>query len=181
MKVCAAAAVLLAAALFLRLLFSRRFDSVRALQDYVRGFGIFGPLVLTLFQILQVVVPVLPGMFGCAAGAVLFGTMGGFVCNYIGICVGSLIAYELGRKYGIDLVLAMFSEKLYGKWSKRIAKSRSYSLFLFIATLLPLFPDDFFCYFSGLVKMERRKFFWIILLGKPWCILAYCIGFGLIK
>lgn len=57
-------------------------------------------------------------------------------------------------------------------------KSKSYERFLFIATLLPLFPDDFLCYLSGLLKMDSRKFIWIIILGKPWCILVYSLVFG---
>ena len=73
----------------------------------------------------------------------------------------------------------MFSEKQYIKWSDKIEKSKSYDKFLFVATLLPLFPDDFLCYFSGLIKMSSKKFIWIIILGKPWCILAYSIMFGL--
>lgn len=158
----------------------QKFDSVESFQHYMEGFGISAPLILTVFQAFQVVVPVAPGYLGCAAGAVAFGTMKGFWCNYIGISLGSIIAYFLARKYGMRIVLAMFSEKQYEKWSKRIQKSKSYERFLFIATLLPLFPDDFLCYFSGLIKMDRKKFIWIIILGKPWCILAYSIAFGLI-
>ncbi|MCI9143367.1 MAG: TVP38/TMEM64 family protein, partial [Lachnospiraceae bacterium] len=41
--------------------------------------------------------------------------------------------------------------------------------------VLPLFPDDYFCYFTGITKMSTRKFVTIIVLGKPWCILAYCL------
>lgn len=161
--------------------FNQKIDSVQSLQDYMKGFGIAAPLVLTLFQAFQVVVPVLPGYLGCAAGAVAFGSATGFWCNYIGISLGSVIAYFLARKYGIDLVLTMFPEKQYEKWSRRIEASRSYEWFLFIATLLPLFPDDFLCYFSGLMRMDSKKFIWIIILGKPWCILAYSIVFGLIQ
>lgn len=166
---------------FVKWFFQGEFNSVESLQAFMRKFGVFGPLALVLFQAFQVVVPVFPGYLGCAVGAVMFGTWTGFWCNYIGISLGSIIAYFLARKYGIDIVLAMFSEKLYNKWAKRIEKSRSYDVFLFIATVLPMFPDDFLCYFSGLIKMNAKKFIWIILLGKPWCILAYSIGFGLIK
>ncbi len=169
------------AALLIRMFFNQRISSVEDLQNYMKTFGVFGPLVLTLIQALQVVIPVLPGYLGCAAGAVAFGTATGFWCNYIGISVGSIIAYFLAKRYGMDIVLAMFPKKQYDKWSTRIEQSRSYAWFLFIATLLPLFPDDFLCYFSGLIKMNARKFIWIIVLGKPWCILAYSIGFGLIK
>ncbi len=180
-RIWTAAGIVLAAAIVIRLCVNQKFDSVEALQDYMKGFGVFAPLALTLFQIIQVVVPVLPGLFGCAAGALMFGWWGGFLCSYIGISAGSLIAYCLGRKYGTDIILTMFSRKQYEKWSRKIKKSRSYDVLLFVSTLLPLFPDDFLCYFSGLIEMKGRKFVWIILLGKPWCILAYCAAFGLIK
>ena len=167
--------------LFLKELFAQKFTSVEEFQEYMDRFGIWGPLVLTLFQAFQVVVPVLPGYLGCAAGAVAFGPVVGFTCNYIGISIGSIIAYYVARKYGIDIVLSMFSEKMYDKWSKRIEKSKSYDWFLFLATVLPLFPDDFLCYFSGVIRMSAKKFIWIIIIGKPWCILGYSILFGLIK
>lgn len=167
--------------LFLKELLAQKFTSVEDFRDYMDGFGIWGPLVLTLFQAFQVVVPVLPGYLGCAAGAIAFGPVVGFTCNYIGISVGSIIAYFVARKYGIDVVLSMFSEKMYDKWRKRIEKSKSYDWFLFLATLLPLFPDDFLCYFSGVIRMNAKKFIWIIIAGKPWCILGYSILFGLIK
>lgn len=160
--------------------FNQKIDSVESLQNYMKDFGIAAPLILTFFQAFQVVVPVLPGYLGCAAGAVAFGSVTGFWCNYIGISLGSVIAYFLARKYGMNIVLAMFPEKQYEKWSRRVEKSRSYERFLFIATLLPLFPDDFLCYFSGLIKMNSKKFIWIIILGKPLCILAYSVAFGLI-
>lgn len=158
-----------------------KIDSVEDLRLYVKNFGYFAPVMLVLFQAFQVVFPVLPGYLGCAAGAIAFGSGMGFVCNYVGICIGSIIAYFLARRFGINVVLSMFSEKYYEKWAKRIERSKSYAVFLFMAILLPLFPDDFLCYFSGLIKMNRRKFLGILLLGKPWCILAYSVLFGMIK
>lgn len=172
--------IMLLALIMLKIVVGRRITSVEDMQGYIRGFGVMGPLVLTLFQAFQVVVPVLPGYLGCAAGAVAFGSVCGFVCNYIGISLGSITAFFLARKFGIRAVLSLFSEKQYLKWKKKIEKHGSYGLFLFVATLLPLFPDDFLCYFSGLIRMNTRKFILIIILGKPWCILAYSIVFGML-
>lgn len=180
-KLCVIIGLMIVVYLFLKQFFNEKFDSVETFQAYMRNFGVFAPVALTVFQAFQVVVPVLPGFLGCATGAIMFGTIVGFLCNYIGISVGSIIAFFLGKKYGMDIILKMFSEKQVKRWTKWIRKSKSYALFLFIATLLPLFPDDFLCYFSGLMKMKSRKFIWIIILGKPWCILAYSIAFGLIK
>ena len=180
-KVWLIAAVVILCVWLLKQFFNQNISSVEDLQNYMKMFGIAAPLILTAFQALQVVIPVLPGYLGCAAGAVAFGSMTGFWCNYIGISVGSIIAYFLAKRYGKELVISLFPEKQYETWSKKVEKSKSYGWFLFVATLLPLFPDDFLCYFSGLMKMNSKKFIWIIILGKPWCILAYSIGFGLIR
>ncbi len=172
-------AILLVVCCFLiRQFFAGEFNSVESLQAYMKRFRAFGPGFLTVFQAAQVVVPVLPGFLGCAVGTLMFGPMIGFWTNYIGITVGSLVAYWLARKFGIDILLLMFPKKTIEKWSARINKGKSYSVFLFLAVLLPLFPDDFFCYFSGFIKMDWKKYFWIIVLGKPWCILGYSILFS---
>lgn len=155
-----------------------KFDSVETLRQYIAGFGLMAPCILMVIQMAQVVFPILPGALGCAAGAVLFGMMGGFWCNYIGISVGSMAAFLLARKYGSGLVAKMFPGKKYEKLSSWAAESRFYTAVLFLVMLLPLFPDDYFCYFTGVTKMSSRKFAAIIVLGKPWCILAYSIIFS---
>lgn len=164
-----------------KLLVSGRISSVEDFQLMMNQWGILGPVVLLIIQAVQVVIPVLPGYLGCAVGALSYGTLTGFICNYVGISLGSIIAFFLAYKFGKPLVVDLFSEKMYQKWKEKFEKRKSYGIFLFVATLLPLFPDDFLCYFSGLIGMEKRKFIWIIVLGKPWCILAYSIAFGLIK
>ena len=151
------------------------FDSFDTLKAYIGSFGIWGPVVLTLIQTLQVVIPVLPGFTGCIVGAALFSPVVGFIISYIGMCAGSIAAYYLARRYGIKLVSKLVKLERYEKWIHRINKSKSYTWFLFACIVLPAVPDDFLCYFSGLVDMPSRKYIPIILAGKPWCILVYCI------
>lgn len=179
-KICVLIGFVLVILLLAKMLVGQKLDSVEELQAYMKQFGAAAPLALALFQMAQVLVPILPGYLGCAAGAIAFGIPVGFWCNYIGISLGSIFAYFLAWRYGKQLVLSLFTEKQYEKWGGRIRESRSYWLFLFVAVLLPLFPDDFFCFFSGMMHMDRKKFVWIILLGKPWCILGYSILFGMI-
>lgn len=155
-----------------------KFDSVETMQKYIAGYGILAPIVLTVIQAAQVVLPVLPGFFGCVVGAVMFGWAGGFWCNYIGISAGSIIAFLLARKYGQELVGKIFPGNRYEKIAAWAAKSKCYTLILFLGMVLPLFPDDFFCYFTGLTNMTTGKFTTIIALGKPWCILAYSLVFA---
>lgn len=154
------------------------FSSVDSLRNYVSSFGIWGPLVLTLIQLLQVVLPILPGFMGCVVGGALFGAAGGFWINYVGIGAGSIIAFFLAKFFGIELVSKMVPMERYEKYIERINNSKSYLMLLFLAILLPLAPDDFLCYFSGLINMSSKKFIATIILAKPWCILFYSIFFA---
>jgi len=150
---------------------------VETLRVYVDSFGIWAPLILTLIQALQVVLPVLPGFMGCVVGAILFRWLGGFLVNFIGISLGSIAAYWLARHYGIKLVSKMVSLKKYETYMDRMTNSKRYSVVLFLSILLPLAPDDFLCYFSGLLNMSAKKFTLIIITAKPWCILFYSLFF----
>lgn len=158
--------------------FSGSFDSAESLRAYIGSFGLFAPMILVLIQIIQVILPILPGFLGCIVGAGMFGVSGGFIYNYIGISAGSIIAFFLARKFGSAFVKKMIPEKKYDSYVEWVNTKKSYTVFLFLAILLPLAPDDFLCYFSGLTGMTAKKFIWIIILAKPWCILAYSIIFG---
>lgn len=154
------------------------FDSIDTLRTFISSYGIWAPLILALIQMFQVILPVLPGFMGCIVGAALFGAAEGFWVNYIGISAGSIAAYWLAKRFGIKLVSKMISMQKYEKYIERINHSKCYPVILFLSILLPLAPDDFLCYFSGLMDMSPKKFTTIIITAKPWCILFYSIFFA---
>lgn len=156
------------------------FVSREAFTVYMDSFGPKAPIVFVLFQAIQVIIPVLPGFIGCAAGAGIFGAWAGFWYNYTGICAGSIISFLLARKYGVLLVKKMVSEHKYEKYADKVNNSRGFVVTFVLTILLPLGPDDVFCYLAGLTKMSFQKFCLILLLSKPWCILLYSIGFDLL-
>lgn len=158
--------------------FNGSFRSVDSLRSYIETFGMWGPLVLTMIQALKVIVSVIPGFLGCIVGAAMFGATVGFWANYIGLCAGSIASFYLARHYGRALVCKMVPMEKYEKFVQWMSKQNSYTLVLFISILSPIAPDDFLCYFSGLIHMKPRKFIWIILTAKPWCILFYSIFFA---
>lgn len=154
------------------------FSSAEQLQAYMKRFGVFAPVILIVIQAIQVIIPVLPGWLGCVVGAGMFGAAGGFWCNYIGISAGSIISFLLAKRYGVELVRKMVPMEKYQKLVDWVNTKKSYTLILFLAILLPLAPDDFLCWFSGLTGMASRRFIWIIIAAKPWCILFYSLIFG---
>lgn len=154
------------------------FKSTDTLRTYVASFGVWAPLILALLQLFLAVLPICPSLMGFVAGAALFGAAGGFWANYIGVCAGSIFAYVLAKRFGIAFVKKMIPMHKYESYIERINRSKSYPKLLFLAILLPLAPDNFLCYFSGLINMPAKRFVSIILIAKPWCILFYSILFA---
>lgn len=156
-----------------------RFSDAESFKAFINSFGIFGPLFLTAFQCVKTVYAVIPSTLGCIVGPTLFGPWIGIICNYIGICSGSFVAFWLSRKFGISFVKQIFSEKQYQRGLKKMEKwHKSYPVFLWIAICLPISPDDFLCYFTGLTDMKFKKFALIILTSKPLTIIIYGLIFG---
>lgn len=158
---------------------SKIFVSSDALQMFLKQCGIFADVVFVLVQAIQVVIPVLPGAVGCLAGVIIFGPVKGFIYNYIGICIGSFIAFLIARRYGMKLVEKISTPKLmqkYGAW----LNSDKFDKWFAIAILFPVAPDDFLCYLAGTTKISTAKFFVIILAAKPFAIAAYSMGLNLI-
>ena len=154
------------------------FRSMDSLRAYIDSFGVWAPVVLMLIQMCLTILPVCTSFTGCVVGGALFGAAGGFWTNYIGISAGSIIAFVLAKRCGIALVNRMLPMEKYTSYIEKINRSKSYPKLLFLAILLPMAPDNFLCYFSGLVDMPVRKFVAIILAAKPWCILFYSIFFA---
>ncbi len=158
-------------------LHQRLFTSQEALRAFVEGFGPFGAVAFILFQAVQVVVPILPGGLGCLAGVLLFGPWTGFVCNYVGICLGSVAAFLLARTYGKPVLSLMFRQETIEKYEGWTG--RHFSGWFAAAIFFPVAPDDFLCWLAGTTSMSLRRFSLIILLGKPASIALYSLGLEL--
>lgn len=152
------------------------FTSQEALTSFMSSFGIWAPLVFILIQVIQVVIPILPGAVGCIAGVLIFGPIYGFIYNYVGICIGSLLAFLLSKRYGVAFVKSMTSEKMFEKYIDWLDKGAKFDKMFAIAIFLPVAPDDLLCYLAGLTKMTVKKFTAIIILGKPASIFLYSMG-----
>lgn len=171
--------LLLATGVFLAIGFFRgHFGSAEALRTYIGSFGPLAPFMLTAIQTMQAFLPIIPSFFGFVAGAGLLGAFGGFLCNYIGISLGSIIAYCLARRFGIGFVKQIIPEKKYNAAVEWAASKKSYTVVFFLSILLPMAPDCALCYFSGLINMSMKKYVLIIVTAKPWCILLYSIFFS---
>jgi uncharacterized membrane protein YdjX (TVP38/TMEM64 family) len=152
------------------------FESLESLRNFVQKAGIWGPVAFVILQIVQVVIPIIPGGISLLAGVFIFGPVEGFAYNYIGIAIGSVIAFLLARGLGITFLQSISPKKIYDKFNGWLDKKSRFDTFFAIAILLPVAPDDFLCMLAGITKMKLEKFIAIILLCKPLSIAAYSFG-----
>lgn len=152
------------------------FKDINALRGLVGNSVILGPIIFMLLQILQVVIPIIPGGISSAAGVLIFGPYLGFVYNYVGISIGSVIIFLLGRRYGKPFILSMISDKTYDKYIGWLDNQSRFEKLFALAILLPVAPDDALCLMAGLTNISVKKFTLIILLAKPLSIFLYSMA-----
>ncbi|WP_181429476.1 TVP38/TMEM64 family protein [Enterococcus plantarum] len=152
------------------------FKDVDALRGLVGDSVILGPILFMLIQIIQVVIPIIPGGISCVAGVLIFGPFAGFIYNYVGIAIGSVIIFLLGRQYGKPFILSLVSDKTYNKYIGWLDNEKRFERLFALAIFLPIAPDDALCLMAGLTKMSLKKFTLIIILAKPVSIFLYSLA-----
>ncbi|MBQ8681975.1 MAG: TVP38/TMEM64 family protein [Bacilli bacterium] len=148
------------------------FEDKTILINYIEQAGILAPIFFIILQLSQVIIPIIPGGMSCVAGVLAFGPITGFIYNYIGIIIGSIIAYHLSKKYGLKIIEKFFPKETITKYQSYI-KTNTFNKIFLIGILFPGFPDDLLCYIAGISSMKFKTFLTIILLGKPLSLTMY--------
>lgn len=149
------------------------FTSEEKMKLFLEKSGYFAPILFVIIQIVQVVIPIIPGGISQGVGVLIFGPLWGFIYNYVGIVLGSIIVFFISRKYGMPLIKKMFRKELIDKYIGWINNGKKFEIFFAIAIFLPVSPDDFLCYLAGVTDISIKKYISIILLLKPFTISAY--------
>jgi uncharacterized membrane protein YdjX (TVP38/TMEM64 family) len=130
--------------------------SIENIISYIRGWGMFAPVIFMLLVIVEVIIAPLPGWPIYVVGGTLFGTiLGGFVV-LIGNIIGAMICFKLAQKLGRPFVERFF-EKSALKKMNHLLESKG-GIFIFLIRLNPLTSSDIFSYAAGLTKMKFSHF-----------------------
>lgn len=151
------------------------FNSLDSFRAYILSKGKLAPLFFMLIQVIQIVLPVIPGGLTTVFGVIIFGAFWGFIYNYISICIGSILVFFISRNFGKSIVIRIFGKDTFEKYHHKI-NDKSYEKFFALAILFPVAPDDFLCYLSGLTDMSFKKFASIIFLFKGPSIFLYSMA-----
>lgn len=135
-----------------------------SLQAYLKRAGVWMSILFITLQFSQVVILPIPSTVTVVAGAALFGPLMGSIYSLIGIVIGSVTAFLIGRYAGYRVVAWLVGKDTLDKWLKKV-KGKD-KLLLSAMFLLPVFPDDVLCFVAGLSSMTLWFFIVVILVSR---------------
>ncbi len=175
-------AILLAAAFAAGVYFAYQSGLIGQLSDYdelvekMRASGIRGPLICIAVQIGQVIVFPIPGEVTQIASGYVFGVWAGFLYSWIGIMLGSALAYTFARLLGRPVVEKIIGAKRLEKMDHALDTGKGRSA-LFLLFLLPGMPKDSLSYGVGLTDFRFGEFIVLSGLGRaPALLVSTMIG-----
>ena len=143
----------------LRLYTDRQF-----MHDLLRRWGVLAPLVFIGIQALQVVVAPIPGDVTGLLGGFAFGQWLGFVYSTIGLTIGSLAAFWLGRRLGAPFVRRVTGPEVWQRLDFVVEAEGA--ILCFIIFLVPGLPKDTLCYLFGVSPLPFWVFALVSTLGR---------------
>lgn len=152
-------------------------EKINGLVKIISDTGAWGMVVYVIIQILQVVILPLPAVVCYVPGSIIWGAPMATLLASIGVIIGSVIAYFIGRIWGKKAVIWIAGKETTEKYSAYFGK-RGKGIFV-IMQILPFFPDDILCMVAGLTSMNFVFFIIVMCTVRPAIISVYCfLGSG---
>jgi len=131
---------------------------------FISSFGPYAPIVFILIQISQVIFAPIPGEVTSFIGGYLFGVKKGFLYSSIGLTIGSLLNFAIGRFLGKRYIRRWIPEEKLKRFDKVIR--RQGVIIVFLLFVFPGFPKDYLCLFLGVTAIPFQVFLILALIGR---------------
>ncbi len=139
--------------------------SQEQLQAYIKASGATAPLIYIAISFLQVTFVPIPGAITIIAGTYIFGPWLAFIYSYVGMLLGAMFAFFLGKAIGRPFAnWIVGSEEKVDEWMAKLKGKQN--VILFFMFLLPFFPDDILCTVAGLLPITYLGFFVMQLITR---------------
>ena len=134
------------------------------LKQTLRQWGIFAPVIFIALQAMQVIIAPIPGEVTGILGGYLFGESVGLVYSTIGLTLGSVAAFGVGRWLGAHYVRTLVSRETWDKMGFIVEAEGA--ILCFMIYLIPGLPKDMVCYLFGMSPMPLWVFTLVSTLGR---------------
>lgn len=154
-------------------------DTINGLQEFCNKYKEYSYTIIIFLQIVQVVfIPISNQIITIPAIAVL-GVVPAFVCSFIGIEIGTIILYFIGRYGGGKFLQWLLGDKEKAEKIKNLVNSRR--LFYPVGMLIAIIPDDLLTTLAGVAKMNFWYVFIVSAITRALCVAYTVFGIGFLS
>ena len=131
--------------------------SQEEIQSFLESKGALAPMLFILITFLQVTFIPIPSTITVLVGNYLFGFWTSYLYSFIGMMIGSVFAFYLGRWFGKKFIYWLVSNKeMVDNYLMKIKNKGN--VLLFFMFLFPFFPDDLLCSLAGVLPITGFSF-----------------------
>ncbi len=152
-------------------------EKIEHVTELIKQTGSWGMAAYVLLQVLQVVILPIPALVCYVPGSVIWGPGYATLLASLGVLLGSVICYLIGKFFGKKVVIWIAGKENTEKYVSILGK-RGKVIFI-LMQILPFFPDDILCLVAGLTSINFPFFILTIAIIRPCVIAVYCyLGSG---
>jgi uncharacterized membrane protein YdjX (TVP38/TMEM64 family) len=136
----------------------------------------YGPVGLVIVMILQTIIaPISSEVVLMFAGVIGMNLLDIVLFGGIGLLIGAIIAFYIGRLGGKPIIIKLIGDKWLNRLDKWVEKNGMIAIF--ITRLVPVIPFDLISYLSGITKIKFKYYFSATFLGAfPRTFLLAIVG-----
>lgn len=151
------------------------FQNEASLKAEVASFGVWGPLGIIIFKIIEVIVWFIPGAIPTAVSGYFFGPYYGTMLVLLGETIGAIVLFLVARSFGKRIVFKYIDREHHEKFDKFFRKKGLYAFALF--KMIPVLPKDVLTIVAGLSRMRLRQFIILnIIFSFPSAFIVAVLG-----
>lgn len=134
------------------------------LRQTILDAGIWAPLAMIGFQVLQILIAPLPGNIVSFVSGFIFGVLNGTIFSMIGVIIGSILTFLIARQLGRKILRYLISEEKFQKFDKYTLKQGPFILLLLL--ILPNPIGDGVFYLAGLTNIPLLFYLILVIISR---------------
>ncbi len=151
------------------------------IMNTIDALGVYGPLLGSLFIILESIIPPLPLFVFITINFVAFGKVLGFIISWICTCIGCILSYYLVKKLFRNWIVNKIKDVNLLTKCMNYVENLSLTQVTMILSI-PFTPAFMVNIAAGLCNMNFKKFLTAILISKIFLVYFWgVVGTGLLE
>lgn len=152
---------------------NKKLRDEESIKQWILTYGNFSRLIYIILHFVQSTLLPISNFPTIVAGNLIFNPWENALLTSIGVVLGSVAAFGIGKIFGRKAVEWVVGENNTTKLLKTFEGKEKAVLVMIL--LLPFFPDDIICFIAGITLIPWRFFIVAVALLRPIPIIFMCV------